>query len=93
MMSHRSQSIALVSYGFLPEAEIEYLQAVKFNEGRRPGLGARLIKEFERTIRFAVERPLTWKVVHASGIRRIDLARFPYAIVFRLIPAGGLQVT
>jgi toxin ParE1/3/4 len=82
-----------VSYGFLPEAEIEYLQAVKFYEDRRPGLGARLIKEFERTIRFAVERPLTWKMVHASGIRRIDLARFPYAIFFRLIAAGGLQVT
>jgi hypothetical protein len=25
-------------------------------------VGARLIKEFERTIQFAVERPLTWKM-------------------------------
>jgi toxin ParE1/3/4 len=82
-----------VSYGFLPEAEIEYLQAVKFYEDQRPGLGARLIKEFERTIQFAVERPLTWKMVQASGIRRIDLARFPYAIFFRVMPAGDLQVT
>jgi toxin ParE1/3/4 len=48
-----------VSYGFLPEAEIEYLQAIGFYEDQRPGLGAHLIKEFERTIQIAVERPLT----------------------------------
>jgi hypothetical protein len=42
-----------VSYGFLPGAEVEYWQAVKFYEDQRPGLGARLIKEFERTIQFA----------------------------------------
>ena len=51
-----------MSYGFLPEAEIEYLQAIGFYEDQRPGLGARLIKEFERTIQIAVERPLTWKM-------------------------------
>jgi toxin ParE1/3/4 len=33
------------------------------------------------------------KMVQVSGIRRIDLARFPYAIFFWAMPAGDLQVT
>jgi toxin ParE1/3/4 len=82
-----------VSYSFLPEAELEYLQAVGFYEDQRTGLGARLIAEFERTIQHAVERPHAWKMVQASGIRRIDLKRFPYAIFFRAAPGGQLQVT
>jgi hypothetical protein len=32
-----------VSYSFLPEAEIEYLQAVRFYEDQRPGLDERLM--------------------------------------------------
>jgi hypothetical protein len=71
-----------VSYGFLPEAEIEYLQAVKFYEDRRPGLGARLIKEFERTIQL----PLSglsrgrWfrRVVFAALIWRGFRTRFSF---------------
>jgi toxin ParE1/3/4 len=82
-----------VSYGFLPEAEIEYLQAVRFYEDQRPGLGARLIKEFEHTMRFVVERPQAWKMIASSGIRRIDLARFPYAVFFRTLPDGDIEIT
>jgi toxin ParE1/3/4 len=72
---------------FLPEAEAEYLEAVAFYEGERAGLGARLIADFERTIRLAIERPTAWKVVHADAIRRIDLNRFPYAVFFRVAPS------
>jgi toxin ParE1/3/4 len=82
-----------VSYGFLPEAEAEYIAAVAFFEERRQGLGAALITEFERIIQLAVARPQAWKQVHASGIRRIGLRRFPYAIFYRVLPHGQLQVT
>jgi hypothetical protein len=82
-----------VSYSFLPEAEIEYLQAVRFYEDQRPGLGARLIKEFEHTIQIAADRPLGWKIIEANGIRRVDLRRFPYAIFYRVLSSGELQVT
>ncbi len=33
-----------MNYGFLPEAEIEYLEAIKFYEDQLPGLGARLLQ-------------------------------------------------
>ncbi len=82
-----------MSYGFVPEAEVEYLEAIKFYEDQIPGLGARLIQEFERTIKFAVERPSTWRVVQGTEIRRLDLRRFPYAIFFRVVPAGTVEVT
>jgi hypothetical protein len=81
-----------VSYSFQPEAEIEYLRAIGFYEDQHPGLGAHLVTEFERTIQRAVKRPSACKVVHATGIRRIDLNRFPYAIFFRTAPAGQVQV-
>jgi hypothetical protein len=67
-----------VNYSFLPEAEVEYLQAVGFFEERRPGLGADLIADFERVMELVVERPKTWKTVHPSGVRRIGLSsHFP----------------
>jgi hypothetical protein len=36
-----------VRHSFLPGAEAEYLDAIRFYEDRRPGLGAALIDEFE----------------------------------------------
>jgi toxin ParE1/3/4 len=82
-----------VSYSFLREAEFEYLQAIRFYEDQRAGLGSRLIAEFERTMQIAEERPLGWKIVEVSGIRRLDLRRFPYAIFYRVDSSGELQVT
>jgi toxin ParE1/3/4 len=80
-----------VSLSFLPEAEAEYLEAVRFYEEKRAGLGLALIEAFERSAMLAQQRPNAWKLVHASGIRRIGLARFPFAIFFRAVP-GGVQV-
>lgn len=81
-----------MSYSFLPEAEVEYLEAVGFFEEQRTGLGASLVAEFERIITLAEQRPNAWKVVHSSGIRRIGLTRFPFAVFFRVFPDGP-QVT
>jgi plasmid stabilization system protein ParE len=81
-----------VSYSFLPEAEDEYLGAVGFYEQQRAGLGASLIREFERTIQHAVELPHACKSVVAD-IRRANLDRFPYAVFFRALSDGHLQIT
>lgn len=81
-----------MSYCFRPEAEAEYLDAVGFYESRGRGLGAALIAEFERAVMLAVERPLAWKQVHPSGIRKLGLGRFPYT-VFYLPQAEGIEVT
>ena len=45
-----------MSYSFLAEAEREYLEAVRFYEDQRAGLGARLIGEFNSNRRGAAAR-------------------------------------
>lgn len=82
-----------MSHSFLPEAEAEYLDAVRFYEEQRAGLGGALITEFERAIANAQEKPERWRLVHGGGIRRIGLARFPYAVFFRVLPDASLQIT
>ncbi|MGH8456594.1 MAG: type II toxin-antitoxin system RelE/ParE family toxin [Stenotrophobium sp.] len=78
---------------FLPAAEAEYLEAVRFFEEQRAGLGGDLIREFERIVSLVIERPTAWKLVHPSGIRRIGMTRFPFAVFYRVLPNGRAQVT
>jgi toxin ParE1/3/4 len=82
-----------VNCSFLASAEAEYLEAVRFFEEQRAGLGAALILEFERVIGLVVSRPTSWKLVHAGGIRHIGLTRFPYSVFYRVLPDGQPQVT
>ena len=82
-----------MSYSFLEGAEPEYLEAVRFFEEKRAGLGASLINEFERAVALAIERPNSWKLVHPSGVRRIGLKRFPYALFYRVSGSGEVQIT
>lgn len=79
-------------YSFLLEAEAEYLEAVRFYEEQRAGLGGSLIFEFEGVIGLAIEKPETWRLVHPSGIRRIRLSQFPYSVFYRIL-FGNIQVT
>lgn len=39
-----------MKHSFLPEAEAEYLDAVRFYEDRRAGLGEVFINDFERSL-------------------------------------------
>ncbi len=50
-----------MKHSFLPEAEVEYLEVVRFYEGQWAGLGNSLIYEFERTIALIVEKPEAWR--------------------------------
>lgn len=74
-----------MKHNFLPGAEIEYLQAVRFYEERQKGLGGALIAEFEHAPFLALERPEAWRLAHPSGVRCIGLSRFPYTIFYRVI--------
>ena len=82
-----------MKHSFLSAAEAEYLEAVQFFEEQRAGLGASLISEFERIVALATEMPMSWKLVHPTGIRCIGLTRFPYAVFFRVLTDGQIQVT
>lgn len=81
-----------MNYSFLPEAEEEYIEAVRFYEEQQAKLGLSLINEFEKTIALVLRHPQTWKVIHPSGIRRVRLARFPYSVFYRIL-ADEAQIT
>ena len=81
-----------MNYSFLLEAEVEYLEAVRFYEEQRTGLGNALISEFEHVIELVIEKPETWRLVHPSGIRCIRLSRFPYVVFYRML-FDDVQVT
>ena len=82
-----------MKHDFLPEAEAEYLRAIAFYEEKHAGLGLALIEEFERIVSLAAERPDAWKAVHASGIRRIGLKRFPFAVFLQSAAASLIVIT
>ena len=59
------------SQSFLPKAKAEYLDAIRFYESQRAGLGEDLIVEFERAIALASEHPEAWRLAHPSGRRDV----------------------
>ena len=71
------------------EAERELRAAVDWYEDRRAGLGAELrgevVTAFERITRFPLAAPIDRAgTVAAFNVRRQLVARFPYAVAYRL---------
>ncbi len=58
-----------MNYGFLAGAEPEYLEAIRFFEEQRAGLGAALIFEFERVVGWRLKGPIrgNWFTQAESG--------------------------
>ena len=81
-----------MKYSFLPEAETEYLDAVDFYESQQAKLGLSLIHEFESTVELIIQRPISWRLVHPTGIRCVRLSRFPYSVFYRLVE-DEIQIT
>ncbi|MBI4701670.1 MAG: type II toxin-antitoxin system RelE/ParE family toxin [Deltaproteobacteria bacterium] len=69
-----------------PEAEEELAEAVDWYEAREPGLGAALFAEVDAAVFGLRRRELPGVTVpHVRAelpVRRVLLARFPYAVVF-----------
>ena len=73
----------------LPEAEDEVLEAMRWYEQRRAGLGVEFVGGVEHAlvrIAEAPERFGSWPADHRY--RRALLDRFPYLVVFELRPEG-----
>lgn len=70
-----------------PEAEAEIVQATGYYEKQVKGLGSRFLSDLEATIARIVEAPLRWPLIEAD-VRRCSLRRFPYAVYYRVLPAG-----
>jgi len=68
---------------FRPEAEAEALEARRWYEDRRPGLGDEFGAAVDATVTRVVEQPLAFPRVRGET-RRAVLVRFPYALYFRV---------
>jgi len=66
---------------FLPEAEEEFREAVRYYEKEAPGVGLRFIAEVRRGVTFIDENPYA-AVGVGSGIRRKVLNHFPYSLMY-----------
>jgi toxin ParE1/3/4 len=70
---------------FLRPAELEMLDAARFYEEQASGLGADFLDAIDAAVRGLQEHPERWPVV-GLGIRRRLVARFPYALLYRVEP-------
>jgi len=68
---------------FRPRAEDEAVEARRWYESRRVGLGHEFGQATDALITRISENPLVFPLVHGET-RRAVLSRFPYAIYFRL---------
>ena len=68
---------------FRPQAEAEALEARRWYEAKRTGLGDELGAELDAAVTRIVEYPLAFPRVRGET-RRAVLTRFPYALYFRI---------
>jgi plasmid stabilization system protein ParE len=68
---------------FRPEAAAEVLEARRWYEDRRLGLGDKFGAEIDATVARMVEQPLAFPKVRGET-RRAVLTGFPYALYFRV---------
>jgi hypothetical protein len=70
-----------MKYGFHPEAEAEFLDAIEYYEGCKPGLGYDFAIEVHSTIENILSYPNAWTILE-DDMRRCQIRRFPYGIVY-----------
>jgi plasmid stabilization system protein ParE len=66
---------------FLPEADEEFREAVRYYENEAPGVGLRFVAEVRRGVTFITENPYA-AVDVGSGIRQKVLNHFPYGLLY-----------
>ena len=72
----------MTPHRFHPDADAELEEAALFYESRMGGLGKSFAAEVERTISLVRQFPDSGSPI-SSTTRRVLVARFPYAIVYR----------
>ena len=70
---------------FRPDAADEFAAAAAWYEARRTGLGSEFVSAIEAGLTEIAASPARHPVVHAD-VHRLLARRFPYAILYRLLP-------
>lgn len=81
----------MTEYELHPLAEEEMNEAARFYEGRLSGLGDDFLDEFERCVSQIVSYPESGQRCY-EYFRRSLIARFPFSVVYELLPNGILIV-
>ncbi|MGC8492698.1 MAG: type II toxin-antitoxin system RelE/ParE family toxin [Syntrophobacteraceae bacterium] len=68
---------------FLPEAEEEFREAVRYYETEAPGVGITFITTVRRAVGLIAENPYAAASI-GSGIRKKVLTHFPYNILYAI---------
>ena len=79
--------------GFHPDALAEIERARDWYEEKRPGLGADLVDEIERSLARLGEGPMSFaRAPESRAARRALLSRFPYWLVFVVLDNEDLLI-
>lgn len=70
---------------FLQEADAELMDAMRWYEERRPGLGDEFLASVDAAISSMRTRPESFPKIHGE-VRRVLVRRFPYAVHFLIEP-------
>lgn len=80
---------------FHPAATAELTEAGDWYDAQLAGLGLDLVEEVGRAVDAASEHPVAWAfwpgIGEASGIRRLLLPRFPFALAY-VVDGGEILV-
>lgn len=66
---------------FLPEADIEFRESVRYYEDKAPGLGVAFIAEVHRVAAVVASQPSIGSPVDEE-LRKFVLRRFPYNVIY-----------
>ena len=72
---------------FHPLAQREIADATAWYERRSPGLGRTFLGAIDDVLEVVVAFPLRFREVR-PGYRRVLVRRFPYAIIFEVVPGS-----
>ena len=68
---------------FLTPARAEFVEAVRYYESQRTGLGDEFAAEVQRTIERILQYPEAWSLL-SRRTRRCPTNRFPYGIIYQV---------
>lgn len=74
-------------FSFHPEAETEFIEAIRYYEGCEHGLGDDFALEVHSTIKSIVSHPVAWPVLE-DDVRRCLISRFPYGVLYSIESDG-----
>jgi toxin ParE1/3/4 len=70
-----------------PAAEAEIIDVAQFYARRISGLEVEFLNAVDQAVAAILESPERWRIINAD-VRRYLMARFPFAIYYRVLPDG-----